>query len=154
MLKFIRGYEAWGDKTEEIIMNNTFPIFYSPKPRSQVWILIYRNWSIGIITLKFKRTQIDLGFCDAFVSVAIMLKAFDIIDHAILLRKLANYGLDLGSLRFFASYLGNRSQKCCVNGALSSVSELRCGVPQGPSYQQSWSRKIIRSHYRQSAFLV
>ena len=43
-------------------------------------------------------------------------KAFDTIDHATLLRKLANYGLDLGSLRFFASYLGNRSQKCYVNG--------------------------------------
>ena len=45
--------------------------------------------------------------------------------------KLANYGLDLGSLRFFASYLGNRSQKCYVNGVLSSASEQRCGVPQG-----------------------
>ena len=58
-------------------------------------------------------------------------KAFDTIDNAILLRKLANYGLDLGSLRFFASYLGNRSQKCYVNGVLSSASKLRCGVPQG-----------------------
>ena len=58
-------------------------------------------------------------------------KAFDTTDHAILLRKLANYGLDLGYLRFFASYLGNRSQKCYVNGALSSASELRRGVPQG-----------------------
>ena len=27
-------------------MNNTFLLFYSPKPRSQVWILIYRKWSI------------------------------------------------------------------------------------------------------------
>ena len=58
-------------------------------------------------------------------------KAFDTTNHAILLRKLANYGLGLGSLRFFASYLGNRSQKCYVNGVLSSASELRCGVPQG-----------------------
>ena len=32
---------------------------------------------------------------------------------------------------FFASYLCNRSQKCTVNGALSSVSKLTCGVPQG-----------------------
>ena len=58
-------------------------------------------------------------------------KAFDTTDHAILLRKLANYGLDLGSLRFFASYLGNWSQKCYANGELSSASELRRGVPQG-----------------------
>ena len=58
-------------------------------------------------------------------------KAFDTIDHATFLLKLANYGLDLGSLRFFTSYLGNRSQKCYANGELSSASELRRGVPQG-----------------------
>ena len=33
---------SWGSK-----MNNTLLLFYSPKPRSQVWILIFRNWSIA-----------------------------------------------------------------------------------------------------------
>ena len=55
----------------------------------------------------------------------ILKKAFDTIDHGIILRKLANYGVDQSALRFFASYLRNRSQKCSVNEALSS------GVPQG-----------------------
>ena len=45
--------------------------------------------------------------------------------------KLANYGVDQSALRFFASFLRNRSQKCSVNGALSSASKLTCGVPQG-----------------------
>ena len=58
-------------------------------------------------------------------------KAFDTIDHEITLRKLANYGVDPNALRFFASYLCDRSQKCSVNGALSSASKLTCGVPQG-----------------------
>ena len=71
------------------------------------------NWSINI----------DNGLLNGVVYIDLK-KAFDTIDHAILLRKLANYGLDLGSLRFFASYLGNRSQKCYVNGVLSSPSEL------------------------------
>ena len=35
------------------------------------------------------------------------------------------------ALRFFASYLCNRSQKCSVNGALSCASRLTCGAPQG-----------------------
>ena len=33
---------SWGS-----IINNTFLLFYSPKPCSQVWILIYRKWSIS-----------------------------------------------------------------------------------------------------------
>ena len=32
---------SWGSMT-----NNTFLLFYSPNPRSQLWILIYRKWSI------------------------------------------------------------------------------------------------------------
>ena len=32
---------SWGS-----ITNNTFLLFYSPNPRSQLWILIYRKWSI------------------------------------------------------------------------------------------------------------
>ena len=78
------------------------------------------NWSINV----------DNGVLNGVVYIDLK-KVFETIDHAILLRKLANYGLDLGSLRFFASYLGNRSQKFYVNGVLSSASELRCGVPQG-----------------------
>ena len=59
-------------------------------------------------------------------------KGFDTIDHEIILRKLAGVdGVDQSALRFFASYLCNRSQKCSVNGALSSASRLTCGVPQG-----------------------
>ena len=60
-------------------------------------------------------------------------KAFDTIDHEIILRKLANYGFDQSALRFFASYLRNRSQKCSVNGELSSASELTCGKYTGTS---------------------
>jgi len=58
-------------------------------------------------------------------------KTFDTIDHEIILRKLANYGVDQSAPRFFASYLSNRFQKCSVNGVLSSASRLTGGVPQG-----------------------
>ena len=78
------------------------------------------NWSINI----------DNGLWNGVLFVDLK-KAFDTIDHEIILRKLANYGVDQSDLRFFASYLRNRSQKCSVNGALSSASKLTCGVPQG-----------------------
>ena len=74
--------------------------------------------------------NIDYGLLNVVVYIDLKM-ALNTIDHAILLRKLANYGLDLGYLRFVASYLGNRSQKCYVNGALPSASELRCRFPQG-----------------------
>ena len=58
-------------------------------------------------------------------------KAFDTIDHAILLRKLQIYGVDQNGIKFFESYLSNRSQRCCVNDELSEAVPITCGVPQG-----------------------
>jgi hypothetical protein len=58
-------------------------------------------------------------------------KAFDTVDHQILLRKLELYGVKGQALSFLNSYLSNRSQKCQINGSLSSEKMIRCGVPQG-----------------------
>ena len=57
-------------------------------------------------------------------------KAFDTVDHQILLRKLELYGIKGQALSFLNSYLSNRSQKCQINGFLSSEKVIRCGVPQ------------------------
>ena len=55
VLKFILGCEAWKIKQKKSswgsTMNNTFPLFYFPKPRSQVWILICRKWCIALYSL-------------------------------------------------------------------------------------------------------
>ena len=41
-------------------MNNTFLLFYSPKPRSQVWILVYRNWQFSRFDYNY---QNSFRFC-------------------------------------------------------------------------------------------
>ena len=60
-----------------------------------------------------------------------MKKAFDAIDHTILLRELKHYGVDDGALLLFRSYLTDRKQKCYVNGNLSSTLTINYRVPQG-----------------------
>ena len=58
-------------------------------------------------------------------------KASDTIDHKILSRKRASYGIDHRALKWFDSYLSDRQQKCVVNGELSGARAVTCGVPQG-----------------------
>ena len=57
-------------------------------------------------------------------------KAFDVVDHEMLLQKLALYGARGTSLHWFESYLSNRSQ-CVVDGLkVSSRQSVKSGVPQ------------------------
>jgi len=58
-------------------------------------------------------------------------KAFDTVDHAILLGKLHHYGIRGLAHDLMASYLTNRSQYVEMNGVQSSCSKIMCGVPQG-----------------------
>ena len=60
-----------------------------------------------------------------------MSKAFDTIDHSILLRKLQHYGVRGLPLDWFSSYLSNRFQQVLCNDHLSDKLLLNCGVPQG-----------------------
>ena len=58
-------------------------------------------------------------------------KAFDTINHAILLSKLKYYGLDDNAVAWFNSYLTNRKQFVEVEGVKSEISDISTGVPQG-----------------------
>ena len=58
-------------------------------------------------------------------------KAFDSVDHSILLEKVQFYGVADRELMWLKSYLTARKQQCLINGCLSSQSNILCGVPQG-----------------------
>ena len=58
-------------------------------------------------------------------------KAFDTVDHNILIKKLNCYGVRGLPLKFLSSYLTNRQQYTVVHQAESSVKSVSCGVPQG-----------------------
>uniref|UniRef100_A0A1B6JF12 Reverse transcriptase domain-containing protein n=1 Tax=Homalodisca liturata TaxID=320908 RepID=A0A1B6JF12_9HEMI len=60
-----------------------------------------------------------------------MSKAFDTIDHVILLNKLKFYGFDEKSVKLVHSYLSDRFQSVFYNGCFSQYLEVITGVPQG-----------------------
>lgn len=58
-------------------------------------------------------------------------KAFDSLDHDILLSKLSHYGVRGCSLQWFRSYLSGRFQYTELNNVSSSFHLISSGVPQG-----------------------
>ena len=74
--------------------------------------------------------NVDNGYLNGVVLIDLS-KAFNSVDHAILLNKLDLYGIPGKTREWFSSYLFNRSQCCMVNGVLSQSRYLTTGVPQG-----------------------
>ena len=75
-------------------------------------------------------TSIDNG--ELIVSIFLDLrKAFDLVDHDILVNKLEIYRCSSISKLWFQSYLDNRTQRVCIGNTLSSESVITRGVPQG-----------------------
>ena len=58
-------------------------------------------------------------------------KAFDTVDHEILLKKMEHYGIRGIANKWFESYLTNRQQFVSVNGYDSKNLLMKFGVPQG-----------------------
>ena len=58
-------------------------------------------------------------------------KAFDTIDHTLLLRKLKHYGIRGVANNWLESYLDSRKQFVSLNDCNSDVLNVKCGVPQG-----------------------
>ena len=76
----------------------------------------------------YSLNTVNTEYCVLFLDLK---KAFDTVDHYILLEKLKLYGVDTLSLSWFTSYLSNRKQRTCVNGFFSNERLMSCGVPRG-----------------------
>ena len=57
-------------------------------------------------------------------------KAFNCINHELLIAKLHAYGFSLESLTFIQSYLTNRIQRVKINSSFSEYSNVELGIPQ------------------------
>ena len=66
--------------------------------------------------------------CGIFADLS---KAFDTVDHSILIKKLDYYGIRGIAKELISSYLTNRKQFVLVNGSKSKYLPITCGVPQG-----------------------
>ena len=74
--------------------------------------------------------NVDHGYVNGVVFID-MRKAFDAVNHTILLVKLKRAGCSERSVKWFSSYLGGRSQFVTIKGKKSSTRSLSYGVPQG-----------------------
>ena len=84
-------------------------------------------------TIDFLQT-IEKAFQDQEYAIGIfcdLSKAFDTLDHNILLKKLDHYGIRGKWHEWFKSYLSNRRQYIDMNGTLSEHENITVGVPQG-----------------------
>ena len=81
-----------------------------------------------LIENKLKNLDENLYTCALYVDFS---KAFDTVNHSILLRKLDHHGIRGVPLELFKSYLSNRKQYTCVNGSKSQELLIEIGVPQG-----------------------
>ena len=80
---------------------------------------------IDQINNNFENNEFTIG---VFIDLS---KAFDTVDHRILLKKLIHYGVKGNNIRWFESYLTNRKQFLSFNDKNINFANITCGVPQG-----------------------
>lgn len=89
------------------------------------------NTNLALITLIDKLSEaLDNGnhVVGVFLDFS---KAFDTVNHNILLKKLNTYGIRGIALKWLSSYLNNRTQYVNFNDENSRYGNIKCGVPQG-----------------------
>ena len=89
--------------------------------------------NIALTMQSYPKFKIQTAIEDRKYSCGIFLdfsKAFDTVNHKILLKKLEHYGIRGIANDWFNSYLSNRQQTVTANNITSDKCKLNCGIPQ------------------------
>ena len=118
---------------ERVVFNQLYNFLekYSLLNCSQYGFRAKMSTSLAVMDqLKYVYENLDSGatVISLFLDFS---KAFDCIDHNILLGKLYRYGVRGITLDWFKSYLSNRNQYVSVNNTNSQIKPITHGVPQG-----------------------
>ena len=118
---------------EKVIHNQIYTHFMEQKLfyRSQYGFLPQRSTELAALEL-IDRIIDKMDSKEIPINIYLDLsKAFDTLDHDILLHKLKYYGIRGHSLQLFRSYLENRSQFVAFKDVHSDIVNITTGVPQG-----------------------
>ena len=83
---------------------------------------------LSVMNMIYKTLDNSKPIAVAFLDLA---KAFDTVDHAILLDKLYNYGIRGKAHALISNYLNSRKQKVRIGRTESYYETINTGVPQG-----------------------
>ena len=89
------------------------------------------QYVLSLLLEKWKKTIDNKDFAGGGRGLMDLSKAFDTLNHELLIAKLHAYGFGRESLMLLLSYLSNRWQRTKINTSFSSWTELLQGVPQG-----------------------
>ena len=118
---------------ERIVYNRLFHFITKNKilDKSQYGFQKDLSTELAILELQDRiNTSLNQNECCVGIFMDLS-KAFDTLDHGILLHKLSHYGIRGIALNWFQNYLSDRNQFVCVNGTNSEQLPIKCGVPQG-----------------------
>lgn len=116
---------------EKVVYNNIYQLIINGIPSAQHGFVKSRSTTTNLVEfINFvssameNRCQVDVIYTD-------FEKAFDRVDHVILLRKLLCLGIRGNLYRWVCSYLANRTQAVRLGNYISGLVQITSGVPQG-----------------------